>query len=283
MTSTTKIEWTNHTFNPWWGCSRVSPACRHCYADTTATRWGHELWRRKGPRKMMSDANWRNPLKWNRDAEQSGRPARVFCASMADVFEVHPVAEVNSQLDTARARLWALIDRTPWLVWQLLTKRPENVAALAPWGSGWPSNVWLGTSVEDQRWADTRIPALLDTPAAVRFISAEPLLGPVDLLPHLAGKVWPDTTRGGGGVGGQMVTVDPSPLGWVIVGGESGPGARPMRAEWARRIVDDCAVCDVPVFVKQLGSAYGPHKGGDMDTWPADVRVREFPRTVVPS
>jgi protein gp37 len=148
VSTTTKIEWTDHTFNPWWGCARVSPACRFCYADGTATRWGHELWRRKGPRRMLSEANWRNPLKWNRAAEAVGQPAKVFCASMADVFEVHPVAEVNAQLDAARLRLWSLIEQTPWLIWQLLTKRPENVAALIPWTEEWPANVWLGTSVK---------------------------------------------------------------------------------------------------------------------------------------
>jgi protein gp37 len=168
--------------------------------------------------------------------------------------------------------------------WLLVVNRANLAEVSVPTANAhYLPNVWLGVSVEDQKRADLRIPALLDTPASVRFLSCEPLLGPVDLLPHLAGKVWPDTTRGGGGVGGQMVTVDPSPLSWVIVGGESGPGARLMNVEWAQRIVDDCAVCDVPVFVKQLGSAFGPHKGGDMDTWPAELRVREWPRTAVSS
>lgn len=277
MSDTTQIQWTDRTFNPWWGCSRVSPACRSCYADATATRWGHELWRRKGGRRMMSEANWRNPVKWNRAAERAGQPAKVFCASMADVFEVHPVAEVNAQLDEARARLWSLIDRTPWLIWQLLTKRPETVAELVPWGTDWPANLWLGTSVENQRWADTRIPILLNTPAAMRFLSCEPLLGPVELLNYLAGKTWSSTTRGANGIGGQMVVTDPSPISWVIVGGESGPGARQMDLDWAIRIVEDCRVAGSAPFVKQLGSAFGPHKGGDMDTWPPELRVREYP------
>jgi protein gp37 len=174
--SISKIEWTDYTFNPWWGCARVSPACRSCYADTLATRYGHDqLWRRKGPRRLMSDTHWKQPLKWNRDAERDGTPKRVFCASMADVFEDHPdVAE-------SRQRLWDLINATPWLHWQLLTKRPENVAAMAPWGNDWPDHVWLGTSVENQRWAETRIPHLLAIPAKTRFLSCEPLLGPVDL------------------------------------------------------------------------------------------------------
>lgn len=276
MSETTTIEWTDATFNPWWGCSRVSPGCRSCYADTTAQRWGHELWRRKGPRRMLSEANWRKPLAWNRAAEQAKRPARVFCASMADVFEIHPVAEINAEMDAARARLWGLIEQTPWLIWQVLTKRPENVAALAPWAGAWPENVWLGTSVEDQRRADERIPALLDTPAAVRFLSCEPLLGPVDLT--RAGWLAPDEFERQG-------------IGWVICGGESGPGARPMELGWARSLVEQCRDAAVPVFVKQLGAVWArdfyvggepvareDRKGGDPQWWPPELRVREFPR-----
>src|SRR5690606_3921590 len=170
MTEFSKIEWCDHTFNPWWGCVRVSPACRFCYADTQARRYGHQVWRKRGPRRLLSDANWAKPLKWNRDAEKSGVPAKVFCASIADVFEDHPdVAE-------PRKRLWNLIEATPWLRWLLLTKRPENIAAMAPWGAEWPPHVWVGTSVENQRFAEERIPILLRVPAAVLFLSCEPLL-----------------------------------------------------------------------------------------------------------
>lgn len=237
MSTASKIEWTDHTFNPWWGCARVSPACRFCYADATATRWGHDLWRRKGPRRMMSEANWRNPLKWNRAAEAAGQPAKVFCASMADVFEVHPVAEVNAQLDAARLRLWSLIEQTPWLIWQLLTKRPENVAALAPWTDAWPANVWLGTSVEDNQRATERIPVLLPTNAQTLFLSCEPLLEDVDLSPwftgeHAAAGRRPD---------------------WVIAGGESGAKAHPMHPDWARSLRDQCRAADVAFFFKQWG------------------------------
>ncbi|MFD9964876.1 DUF5131 family protein [Amycolatopsis sp. NPDC058986] len=237
MSETTKIEWTDHTFNPWWGCARVSPACRFCYADTTATRWGHELWRRKGPRRMLSEANWRNPLKWNRAAEAAGQPAKVFCASMADVFEVHPVAEVNAQLDAARARLWSLIEQTPWLIWQLLTKRPENVAALVPWAEAWPANVWLGTSVEDNRRAAERMPVLLRTNAKKLFLSCEPLLEDVDLGPWFSGEH---------AVAGRRPD-------WVIVGGESGSQARPMQPDWVRSLRDQCQDADVAFFFKQWG------------------------------
>lgn len=176
MTADSKIEWTDHTFNVWWGCARVSSGCRHCYADTLASRWGHELWRRHGPRKPMADQYWREPLQWNRNG-----PARVFCGSMCDLFEAHPERDVRVMQDRERARLWGLIESTPNLTWQLLTKRPENVSSMSPWGDQWPDNVWIGTSVEDQRTADVRIPQLRTIPAVVRFLSCEPLLSRVDL------------------------------------------------------------------------------------------------------
>jgi len=211
---------------------------------------------------MMSDAYWRTPAKWNRAAKEAGVPAKVFCASMADVFEQHPVPEVNAELDAARARLWSLIEQTPWLIWQLLTKRPENVAALAPWGQAWgqawPDNVWLGTSVENQRWANERLPILAEIPAAVRFLSCEPLLGPT----YLALTAW-----------GERIN-------WCIVGGESGHGARRMELDWARLIVEECQRAGTAAFVKQLGSAHGPHKGGDISTWPPELQVREYPQVV---
>lgn len=289
MSDETHIQWTDHTFNPWWGCSRISPACRFCYADRDASRYGFELWRRHGERRMLSENNWRRPLKWNRDAEAKGVPARVFCASMADVFEDHP------QLGEPRERLWGLIEATPWLHWQLLTKRPANVASMAPWGADWPANVWLGTSVETQRWADARIPVLLGIPARTRFLSAEPLLGPVDLDRYLwltgastAGPFYDSAGRYrfGGGAGGQTITNLPArDLHWVIVGGESGAGSkvRPMEIEWARSLVFQCRNADIATFVKQTGSAYAKAnryahpKGGDPAEWPEDLRVRQFP------
>ena len=266
MSTATKIEWTDHTFNPWWGCSRVSSACRFCYADRDARRYGHELWRRHGPRRILSEQNWERPLKWNRDAERAGVSEKVFCASMADVFEDHP------DLGEPRKRLWGLVEGTPWLRWQLLTKRPENVAGMVPWGKDWPSWVWLGVSAENQRWADTRIPVLLELPARTKFISAEPLLGPIDLRfdhecegpPHWACPPMAD---------------------WLIIGGESGGRARPMEIDWARDLLAQCrkpVVSTVP-FVKQLGAVLGRElgagpKGGDMGRWPDDLRIREFPR-----
>jgi protein gp37 len=282
--SISKIEWTDYTFNPWWGCARVSPACRSCYADTLATRYGHDqLWRRKGPRRMMSDAHWKQPLKWNRDAERDGTPKRVFCASMADVFEDHP------DVVEPRKRLWDLIENTPRLHWQLLTKRPENVAAMAPWGADWPENVWLGTSVENQRWAEARIPHLLAAPARTRFLSCEPLLGPVDLSRWLGveyGEVVGDwipemfaALNGRVGPAGG--------LHWIICGGESGAKPRATELDWVRTLLGQCEAAGVPAFMKQLGTAWSraakaaSRKGGDPDEWPADLRVRHFPEPVM--
>lgn len=277
MGDNSKIEWTTHTFNPWWGCSRVSPGCRFCYADRDAQRYGHQVWRRHGERRMLSDANWQRPLKWNRNAERAGVPAKVFCASMADVFEDHP------DVSEARKRLWGVVEATPWLRWQLLTKRPENVAAMVPWGADWPAWVWLGTSVENQRFADQRIPVLLTLPAKVRFLSCEPLIGPVDLI-----------GQGGDLVGAGVYALPDPPeyddgepvcqdhgaenceqrqpqagcafVHWVICGGESGPKARPMHPVWARSLRDQCVMAGVPFLFKQ----WGQWRPGDDHSRPAE-------------
>lgn len=232
MGQNSSIEWTDHTFNPWWGCLKVSPGCEHCYALTLSKRFGHDIW---GPpattrRRTFNEKHWREPLKWNAEAAKAGERKRVFCASMADVFEDHP------QLPPERAKLWALIEQTPNLDWLLLTKRPENISGMVPWD--FPDNVWIGTSCEDQQRADERIPHLLRVPAKVRFLSCEPLLGPVTL------RRW----------------VRPSPgwaadlIHWVIVGGESGAGARPMHPQWARSLRDECqAAGDIAFHFKQWG------------------------------
>src|SRR5712691_10007482 len=132
MADRTAIQWTDATFNPWWGCERVSPACAHCYADTLARRYGHSLWGSDSPRRFLSEQHWRQPIRWNHLAEERGAPTKVFCASMADVFED------RAELRPWRKRLWTLIEQTPMLHWQLLTKRPENVAAMVPWVEEWP-------------------------------------------------------------------------------------------------------------------------------------------------
>jgi protein gp37 len=280
------IEWTDHTFNPWIGCTKVSPGCANCYAETLMdTRMGRVRWGKGNPRQRTSAAYWRQPLTWNSqaalfmqcragcrwqakhvdqegfcpvcgDPESSSARPRVFCASLADWLDDEvPIEWLADLLD--------LIRRTPNLDWLLLTKRPQNwdlrvgdacswMSPLGPyaetkkWLYRWlgglerenhvpPANVWIGTSVEDQARAKQRIPSLLRIPARVRFLSMEPLLGPVDLVEAC---------------GGAAIS---SRLDWLIVGGESGPNARPMHPNWARSIRDQCKAAGVAFFFKQWG------------------------------
>lgn len=221
----TAITWAHFTFNPWWGCARVSPACDHCYAEMLAKRFGHKVWGRDEPRRFFGEKHWNDPIRWDRKAEKAGVRYRVFCASMADVFEG------RADLDPHRARLWDLIEETAHLDWLLLTKRPENIARMvpAPWLGLWPQNAWIGTTVENKRYANLRIPKILEVPAAVRFLSCEPLLGPVNLAS------WIDQLQ------------------WVITGGESGHHARPMHPDWVRSIRDQCRAAGVAHHFKQWG------------------------------
>jgi protein gp37 len=284
MSENSRIEWTDATFNPWRGCQRVSPACEHCYAETLSKRNPAVLgsWGPAGTRVIASASYWREPLKWNAKAEAEGRRLRVFCLSLGDFFEdwrgpIHGVkgerrytyvdvnasaidGSIGATLDDLRAEAWDLISRTPHLDWLILTKRPENIARMLPkaWGDGWP-NVWLGTTVEDQRRANERVPELLAVPAAVRFLSCEPLLGPVDLRRWLNvyGHIGPPCCVGGEGFHrfGKSRPQGPIPsqVDWVIAGGESGPGARPMHPAWARSLRDQCERAGVPFFFKQWG------------------------------
>lgn len=245
MSENTGIEWTDATFNGWSGCAKVSPGCANCYAANLPPnmRRGAE-WGEGRPRIVASEAYWAQPHAWNRKAEKAGKRMRVFCASVADVFEA------RDDLDPHRERLFNLIIETPWLDWQLLTKRPEHAAA---WWEAreaearrdgceawWPSNAWIGTSVENQEMADLRIPHLKRIPAEVRFLSCEPLLGPVNLL----------FAAFDGGSFSAMEGIH-----WVVVGGESGRGngIRPMHPDWARQIRDDCKQAGVPYLFKQWG------------------------------
>ncbi|MBP2498390.1 protein gp37 [Methylobacterium sp. PvP062] len=230
MAKNSRIEWTTHTFNPWWGCVKMSPACKHCYAEAWAKRLGAGVWGIETPRRFFGDKHWDEPLRWNAEALRTGVRARVFCASMADVFED------RDDLDAWRERLWRLIEATPSLNWLLLTKRPDLVLKKVPWASEWPSHVWLGTTVENQTWADKRMPELAKIPAAVRFISAEPLLGPLDLT------AWKDS------------------IDWVITGGESGPHARPSSPSWFRDLMNLCMAADIPFHFKQWGD-WAPGQG----------------------
>lgn len=245
MSENSKIEWTDHTFNPWEGCQKVGPGCDHCYAETRNARYAGGTavnWGPGAPRRRTSAGNWRKPLAWNAaHAEffaQHGRRQRVFCASLADIFD-------NAVDPQWRREVFDLIRATPNLDWLLLTKRIGIVQRLfdechmdrPDGGSGydWPANVWLGASVVNQEEADRDIPKLLAVPARVRFLSMEPLLGPVDLRQAHFAPV-------------RLPRVD-----WVIVGGESGPGARPMHPAWARGLRDQCVAAGVPFLFKQWG------------------------------
>lgn len=235
MGEQTGISWTDHTFNPWWGCVKVSPACTHCYAETFSKRVGLKVWGADSERRFFGDKHWAEPEIWNAKAEQAGVRRRVFCASMADVFEDRP------DLEGPRDRLWDLIDATPALDWLLLTKRPEHIATMVPWldDEAPPHNVSLGTTVESNDYRE-RIAALLRVPAAHHFISYEPALGPLDLSDYL-----PVETIGGV----ELETF----VDWVIAGGESGAHARPSHPEWFRAVRDQCRAVGVAFHFKQWG------------------------------
>jgi protein gp37 len=260
-----RIEWTDYTFNPWIGCTKISPGCAHCYAETRDRRHLQEKvdhWGPGAPRMRTSAANWKLPRRWNKlSLTRTDRP-RVFCASLADWLDDEVPIEWL-------ADLLELIHATPHLDWLLLTKRPENFAermkqvqqlplasaatenynmAFDCWIGGWiegleppPTNVWIGTTVEDQTRADERIPTLLQIPAKVRFLSCEPLLGPVRLdalHDDELGAQWNALEMG---------------IHWVICGGESGAEARPMHPAWARSLREQCQASGVPFFFKQWG------------------------------
>jgi protein gp37 len=246
MAKKTKINWVDHTWNPWWGCQKVSPACANCYAESIARRYGHHVWGPTAPRRMLSDAAWKEPLRWNRAADQEGTKHKVFCASMADVFED------RSDLLAPRLRLWKLIEATPHLEWLLLTKRPENIRRMTPWGADWPRNVWMGVTAESQDYADLRVPVLVQQPAVVRFLSVEPMLGPVDLSP------W----RG---------LID-----WVICGGESIRADRPLALEWVRALRDQCVEMGIAFHFKQWGKCQPPKPYGDTLAFNTPTTVKEF-------
>ena len=305
MAENTKIQWTDYTLNPWAGCQKVAghQGCAFCYAEVDFSVLLRGIkWGKYGTRVKLSEAGMRAPLKWDVQAAAAGERRRVFCASLSDVFEdwdgpiLHHggermiyrgpvigfvadtlesspvVGQRDMTMDDCRRELFGLIDRTPNLDWQLLTKRPENIRRM--WTEPYRrKNVWLGTSVSDQKTADRAITDLLKCRdlAPVLFISVEPLLSHVNLEPFL-----------------QYPPLKDAPgLDWVIVGGESGYRARTCNVNWIREIIDQCKDAEVSCFVKQLGSAchldvddsqiIRDKKGGEMDEWPEGLRVREFP------
>lgn len=241
----TKIAWTNHTFNIAWGCAKISPGCANCYADRLSTRYGLDIWGKGKGRRIFGEKHWAEPLKWNAQAEAAGVRQRVFCSSMCDVFEDHPT------IDAERGKLWPLIRATPWLDWQLLTKRAERIAGNLPpdWGNGY-ANVWLGVSVESDDYAWRFNDHLAHIPSQVRFVSYEPALGPV------TGLKWAN-------------------LNWIIYGGESGKGYRTDQSEWARHVKSRCVEFGVSFFYKQ-GAAFRPGADPTLD----GVKIQEFPQSV---
>lgn len=270
MADGTKIEWTatrladgtvipGATFNIVWGCQKVGPGCEHCYALTWAKRHGYDVWgpAKTTPRRVLSDDYWAQPLKWAKRARKLGVRQKVFCSSMADVFEDHPtVAE-------QRVRLWPLIEQTgDALDWLLLTKRPEHVEAAMPddWRGRWPRCAWLGFSAENQEWFDRRWPVVAELKVAHRigvvFVSAEPLLGPLDVSAALTPQWYSVDRPPPPGIGFpetmQSARLRPR-LDWVIAGGESGPRARPPHPDWFRSLRDQCQAAEVPYLFKQWG------------------------------
>ena len=291
MAENSKIAWTTHTWNPVTGCMKVSPGCDHCYAEGQAKRNTKTFgqWGPGAARKRTSADNWRKVDKWHREAIAAGERHRVFTASMADVFD-------NAWEPQDRADMWDVIRRCTGLDFLLLTKRPQNIAKMLPpdWGPGWP-NVWLGCTAENQAEADRRIPHLLAVPAVVRFLSCEPLLGPLHLVRWDADEgryVGPAVIRSGGRTVGTQHEpsegYDDSYMGvdWVISGGESGPGARPMRRVWDDALQAQCQAAGIAFFRKQLGSNRRPGdwpdtitgKGDDPTQWLAHLRVQQFPQ-----
>lgn len=235
MSANTKIEWADHTFNPWIGCTKVGPGCDNCYAKADFDDRKHRVTWGAGQARSRTKT-WGDPEKWNKQhlsfGIEHGRKQRVFCSSLADVFD----NEVDPQW---RRELFDLICDTPFLDWLLLTKRIGNAGGMLPWmldgkQRGLPyQNVWIGATICNQEEADRDVPKLLAVPAANRFLSIEPLLGPVDLGFDLP---W------------RTPHVD-----WVIVGGESGPNARPMHPDWVRSLRDQCQAAGVPFLFKQWG------------------------------
>jgi protein gp37 len=256
MGKETGITWTDSTFNAWWGCVEVSPACDNCYARETALRfWPKEnLWSVSGPRRFFGEKHWKQLIHWDAQAAHRGVPHKVFVNSMADLFED------RRDLDQWREKLFQIIDKTPFLIYQLLTKRADCIQRLVPvkWmENAWPANVWMGVTAENQRRWDERVPLLRKLNAKVKWVSAEPLL--TDIVDGYHG------------------------IDWVVVGGESGVGARRMAPEWANNILVRCTSAGVKYFMKQKGAVLASElgckekSGKDPSEWPAWMRVQEFP------
>lgn len=255
MGKDTKIEWATHTFNPWYGCTKVSPGCSNCYAENMMdNRFKLAKWGKGKPRRRTKEQKWKEVLLWNKEAKKTRQRFKVFCASLGDVFD----SEVENSW---RLDLWDLIEQTPYLDWLILTKRPENILDMMPTAwieDAFPRHVWLGTSVENQEMARVRIPLLMDTPAHTRFLSCEPLLEQIHIQAYLhTGEIH-----------------------WVICGGESSSmNSRPLNPHWATRLRDQCKNYKVPFFFKQWGDwrpvVKSDRHWGDIKSKPIDIHGRE--------
>lgn len=309
MAEATKIQWTHHTFNPWRGCTKIAPGCANCYAAVDRSVSIHGIqWGPNGTRQIKADSGWNDPIRWDRAAANTGERRRVFCASLADVFEGQETMPKSAwdAVNEARLRLFSIIDVTPNLDWLLLTKRPENIRGMwpllattrtifpgcpGPLGEPQPChvenayrpNVWLGTSISDQATADKAIPELIRCRdlAPVLFLSAEPLLGPIDLgaFQPFDGQCY--CQEDPKGCKPRSVTGCPAGgIDWVIDGAESGPNKRPYDLTWSRDLQSQCQAAGVAYFRKQIGESIPglkDKKGGEIDEWPIELRVREFP------
>lgn len=247
MAEQSAIGWTDGTFNPWWGCVEVSPACDNCYAREWDARFGGDHWGKDEPRRFFPDKHWNEPRKWNRKAAAEGKRFLVFCASMADVFES------RADLDPWRSKLWSLIRETPALTWLLLTKRPQNIGRMLPDDLKGAANIWLGTTIESPEYLWRADKLREYTRARVRFLSMEPLLARTE--PNLDG------------------------INWVIAGCESGDGARETPTDRYRELRALCAAARVPYFLKQapLGSegiteGVGSKRKRDLRTGPDGIK-----------
>lgn len=247
MGKNSSIGWADNTFNPWWGCTKVSRACDGCYAEAFAKRTGFKVWGPKAERRFFGEKHWHEPRVWNARAALAGEQEKVFCASMADVFEDRGDVAIE------RERLFHLIEQTPYLIWQLLTKRPENMIAMAPqrWRAEWPANIWAGTTTENQDTFDERWEHLRQVPAAIRFVSIEPMIGAVDVRLGGAGE-----------------------LHQAIFGGESGPGHETLDIGALERSVSAARDRGCAIFVKQDSGPY-PRRQGRIpdDLW----SLKQFP------
>lgn len=254
------ISWTDHSFAPWLGCSHAGPGCAHCYAEALDKRGGGAHWGPGQARRRTVAANWQQPRRWAKAACIAGAPARVFANHLGDVFD-------NEVPDEWRADFWALVRETPALEWLLLTKRIGNARRMLPadWGAGGYPNCRLGITVCNQEEADRDVPKLLATPAASRFLSVEPILGPVDIQQYLISPDGFVCHRGGG----EPYHVDDGGLGldWVIVGGESGGQRRPCQVAWFTALAEQTQAWGWPLFVKQ-DAALHPGQQGRL---PADL------------